>query len=306
MHEQFLRTEMVLGQPALERLQSAHVAVFGLGGVGSYTAEILARSGVGELTLVDQDTVSVTNINRQLCALHSTVGQSKAEVTARRCRDISPSAVIHPICATYDAAHREDFFSARYDYIADCIDLVTCKLDLIQQAMDRRIPILSALGTGNKLDPTLLRVPDISQTSGGPLARVMRKELRSRPPLPSWRHPPPAAAASLPVCHGSPPPPVSCWPAPLCGTSSDEGRRHRRTADPAGPPSAGLESGRSVPWHLRPLLSVQDRAGQGRPLPGGDGAAAAPAGSCLDSGAGGLSALLEGPALRQPEFRFPL
>ena len=180
MHEQFLRTEMVLGQSALERLQSAHVAVFGLGGVGSYAAEILARSGVGELTLVDQDTVSVTNINRQLCALHSTVGQSKAEVTARRCRDISPSAVIHPICATYDAAHREDFFSARYDYIADCIDLVTCKLDLIQQAMDRSIPILSALGTGNKLDPTLLRVTDISQTSGCPLARVMRKELRSR------------------------------------------------------------------------------------------------------------------------------
>lgn len=91
MHEQFLRTEMVLGQPALERLQNAHVAVFGLGGVGSYAAEILARSGVGELTLVDQDTVSVTNINRQLCALHSTVGQSKAEVTARRCRDISPA-----------------------------------------------------------------------------------------------------------------------------------------------------------------------------------------------------------------------
>ena len=180
MHEQFLRTEMVLGQPALERLQSAHVAVFGLGGVGSYAAEILARSGVGELTLVDQDTVSVTNINRQLCALHSTVGQSKAEVTARRCRDISPSAVIHPICATYDAAHREDFFSARYDYIADCIDLVTCKLDLIQQAMDRRIPILSALGTGNKLDPTLLQVTDISQTSGCPLARVMRTALRKR------------------------------------------------------------------------------------------------------------------------------
>ena len=148
MHEQFLRTEMVLGQPALERLQSAHVAVFGLGGVGSYAVEILARSGVGELTLVDQDTVSVTNINRQLCALHSTVGQSKAEVTARRCRDISPSAVIHPICATYDAAHREDFFSARYDYIADCIDLVTCKLDLIQQAMDRRHP--HPVGAGDR------------------------------------------------------------------------------------------------------------------------------------------------------------
>ena len=174
------RTAMLLGREAVERLEQATVAVFGLGGVGSYAAEILARSGVGELTLVDQDTVSVTNINRQLCALHSTVGQSKAEVTARRCRDISPSAVIHPICATYDAAHREDFFSARYDYIADCIDLVTCKLDLIQQAMDRRIPILSALGTGNKLDPSLLRLADISETYGCPLARVMRRELRSR------------------------------------------------------------------------------------------------------------------------------
>ena len=136
MNEAFLRTQMLLGADALDKLSRCHVIVFGLGGVGSYAAECLARSGVGELTLVDQDTVSVTNINRQLCALHSTVGQSKAEVTARRCRDISPSAVIHPICATYDAAHREDFFSARYDYIADCIDLVTCKLDLIQQAMN--------------------------------------------------------------------------------------------------------------------------------------------------------------------------
>ena len=180
MEHRFLRTEMVLGDRALDRLSRCHVAVFGLGGVGSYAAEILARSGVGELTLVDQDTISVTNINRQLCALHSTVGQSKAEVTARRCRDISPSAVIHPICATYDAAHREDFFSARYDYIADCIDLVTCKLDLIQQAMDRRIPILSALGTGNKLDPGLLQITDISRTSVCPLARVMRRELRDR------------------------------------------------------------------------------------------------------------------------------
>ena len=180
MHEQFLRTEMVLGQPALERLQNAHVAVFGLGGVGSYAAEILARSGVGELTLVDQDTVSVTNINRQLCALHSTVGQSKAEVTARRCRDISPSAVIHPICATYDAAHREDFFSARYDYIADCIDLVKCKLDLICTALERNVPILSAMGTGNKVDPFQLRITDLSKTEGCHLARVMRRELRVR------------------------------------------------------------------------------------------------------------------------------
>ena len=156
---------MILGAPALDKLRRSHVAVFGLGGVGSYAAECLARSGVGTLTLVDQDTVSVSNINRQLCALTSTVGQYKAEVAAARVRDIDPDTVVYPICATYDAAHREDFFAGKFDYIADCIDLVTCKLDLIQQAGERGIPIISALGTGNKLDPTLLQVTDISKTS---------------------------------------------------------------------------------------------------------------------------------------------
>ena len=170
---------MILGAPALDKLRRSHVAVFGLGGVGSYAAECLARSGVGTLTLVDQDTVSVSNINRQLCALTSTVGQYKAEVAAARVRDIDPDTVVYPICATYDAAHREEFFSRKFDYIVDCIDLVSCKLDLIQQARLRRIPILSALGTGNKLEPELLRVTDISKTSGCPLARVMRKELRA-------------------------------------------------------------------------------------------------------------------------------
>lgn len=180
MEHRFLRTEMVLGDRALDRLSRCHVAVFGLGGVGSYAAEILARSGVGELTLVDQDTLSLTNINRQLYALRSTVGQSKAEVAARRCADIDPELRVHPICATYDAAHRDRFFSTHYDYIVDAIDLVSCKLDLIEQARLRRIPILTALGTGNKLDPTLLQVTDISKTSGCPLARVMRRELRAR------------------------------------------------------------------------------------------------------------------------------
>ena len=168
---------MLLGADAMARLRRCHVIVFGLGGVGSYAAECLARSGVGELTLVDQDTISVTNINRQLYALRSTVGQSKAEVAARRCADIDPELRVHPICATYDAAHRDRFFSTHYDYI---IDLVSCKLDLIEQARLRRIPILTALGTGNKLDPTLLQVTDISKTSGCPLARVMRRELRAR------------------------------------------------------------------------------------------------------------------------------
>ena len=171
---------MLLGADAMARLRRCHVIVFGLGGVGSYAAECLARSGVGELTLVDQDTISVTNINRQLYALRSTVGQSKAEVAARRCADIDPELRVHPICATYDAAHRDRFFSTHYDYIVDAIDLVSCKLDLIEQARLRRIPILTALGTGNKLDPTLLQVTDISKTSGCPLARVMRRELRTR------------------------------------------------------------------------------------------------------------------------------
>ncbi|MDR3897580.1 MAG: tRNA threonylcarbamoyladenosine dehydratase [Oscillospiraceae bacterium] len=180
MNEAFLRTQMLLGADAMARLRRCHVIVFGLGGVGSYAAECLARSGVGELTLVDQDTISVTNINRQLYALRSTVGQSKAEVAARRCADIDPELRVHPICATYDAAHRDRFFSTHYDYIVDAIDLVSCKLDLIEQARLRRIPILTALGTGNKLDPTLLQVTDISKTSGCPLARVMRRELRAR------------------------------------------------------------------------------------------------------------------------------
>ena len=171
---------MLLGADAMARLRRCHVIVFGLGGVCSYAAECLARSGVGELTLVDQDTISVTNINRQLYALRSTVGQPKAEVAARRCADIDPELRVHPICATYDAAHRDHFFSTHYDYIVDAIDLVSCKLDLIEQARLRRIPILTALGTGNKLDPTLLQVTDISKTSGCPLARVMRRELRAR------------------------------------------------------------------------------------------------------------------------------
>ena len=180
MQDQYSRTQLLLGAEAMTKLHDSRVAVFGVGGVGGYTVEALARSGVGELTLVDQDTISVTNINRQLYALRSTVGQPKAEVAARRCADIDPELRVHPICATYDAAHRDHFFSTHYDYIVDAIDLVSCKLDLIEQARLRRIPILTALGTGNKLDPTLLQVTDISKTSGCPLARVMRRELRAR------------------------------------------------------------------------------------------------------------------------------
>ncbi len=182
MDERFLRNEMLWGPEAQARLAASHVILFGLGGVGSYAAECLARSGVGELTLVDGDTVSVSNINRQLEALSSTVGLPKAQAVADRLRDINPAAVLHPRHAVYDAAHRADFFppDCRYDYIVDAIDLVSCKLDLAETARRLGIPLVMALGTGNKLDPSLLRLADISQTFGCPLARVMRRELRRR------------------------------------------------------------------------------------------------------------------------------
>ena len=182
MSEQFLRNQMLWGEAAQRRLADSHVILFGLGGVGSYTAECLARSGVGELTIVDNDTVGLTNLNRQLEALHSTLGQNKTDAVAARLRDINPELRLHPICGTYDAAHRDLFFpeGCRYDYIVDAIDLVSCKLDLIQTALERQIPILSALGTGNKLDASLLRVSDIEKTEGCPLARVVRRELRRR------------------------------------------------------------------------------------------------------------------------------
>ena len=180
MDQQFLRTQMLFGEDAMHILKDSHVAVFGLGGVGSYAVEALVRSGVGELTLVDNDTVSVTNLNRQLEALWSTVGQNKTDAAARRCRDINPSVVLHPICGRYDAEHREDFFPVRYDYIIDAIDTVSSKLDLIETAQKRGIPILSALGTGNKLDASLLQITDISKTYNCSLARVVRKELKNR------------------------------------------------------------------------------------------------------------------------------
>lgn len=180
MDNRFLREEMVLGADAMETLRRSHVAVVGLGGVGSWCAEALARSGVGALTVMDEDTVSETNINRQSIALNSTVGRPKAEVMAERIRDIAPECAVTPIVGRYEAARRDSFFIADYDYIVDAIDLVACKLDLIESAMARGIPIISALGTGNKLDATLLRICDISKTEGCPLARVVRKELRAR------------------------------------------------------------------------------------------------------------------------------
>lgn len=235
MDEQFLRNEMLWGAAAQKRLAQAHVLLLGLGGVGSYTAECLARSGVGELTLVDSDTVSPTNLNRQLEALHSTLGQPKAEVVAARLGDINPCLRLHPIHAAYDAAHRRDFFpeDCRYDYVVDAIDLVSCKLDLAETALGRGIPLIMALGTGNKLDPTLLRVADLSETYGCPLARVMRKELRNR----GIRH--------LKVVF-SPEEPAAPDPQTALGEAPPPGRRSIPASNPWVPATAGLLLGSAV------------------------------------------------------------
>ena len=179
MDERTLRARMLLGQKAMDKLRESHVAVFGLGGVGSWCAEALARSGVGRLTLIDQDTVGESNINRQLCALGSTLGMAKAEVMAARIRDISPDIRLRCIEGHYEAADRDRFFDG-YDYVVDAIDLVSCKVDLIMSCMERGIPVVSALGTGNKRDASQLRIDDISRTSGCALARVVRRELRQR------------------------------------------------------------------------------------------------------------------------------
>lgn len=180
MDEQFSRTALLLGGDAIARLQSARVAVFGLGGVGGYVVEALARGGVGQLDLIDNDTVSPSNINRQLLATHSTVGLSKVEAARRRVLDINPAARVRlwQVFYTPDTAGQFDF--TQYDYIVDAIDTVTAKLHLAQQAQAAGTPIISCMGTGNKLDPTRFEVADISKTTMCPLARVMRKELGKR------------------------------------------------------------------------------------------------------------------------------
>ena len=180
MNEQFLRTAMLLGEDAMERLKNAHVAVFGIGGVGGYVVEALARAGIGHLTLIDSDTISLSNLNRQLLATHSTLGMPKVEAAKARILDINPAAQVetYPIFYTPETAHLLDF--TRFDYIVDAIDTVTGKLALVEQANAAHTPIICCMGTGNKLDASAFQVSDISKTSMCPLARVMRKELGKR------------------------------------------------------------------------------------------------------------------------------
>lgn len=176
----FSRAELLLGEEALHKLRSARVALFGIGGVGSFAAEALARGGVGHITLVDGDTVSITNINRQLIALHSTVGKEKTAVMAERIADISPETEVETYPVVYGAENRDLLDFSTYDYVIDAIDTVTSKLILIEEAKKAGVPVISCMGTGNKFYPERFEVTDISKTSVCPLAKVMRKELKGR------------------------------------------------------------------------------------------------------------------------------
>lgn len=180
MQDAYSRMELLIGREGVTKLGTAKIAVFGLGGVGSYVVEALARCGVGSLTLVDHDKISVTNINRQLLALNSTIGRSKVQVAKERIHDIDDDIIVH----TYEVFYNEDtegmFDFHAYDYIVDAIDTVISKLMLISRAKECRVPIISCMGTGNKLDPSRFEITDIARTSVCPLAKVIRSELRKR------------------------------------------------------------------------------------------------------------------------------
>ncbi len=180
MREQFERTALVLGQDAMDRLCRSSVLVFGIGGVGGHVVEALARSGVGAIALVDNDSVDITNLNRQIMALHSTVGQPKVDVARQRVLDINPDCKVTTYRMFYLPETADQIDLKGYDYVVDCIDTVTAKLDLIERCKALGVPVISSMGTGNKVDPTKLKVADISKTSVCPLARVMRTELRKR------------------------------------------------------------------------------------------------------------------------------
>ena len=174
------RTRAMLGDDAIEKLNKSRVAVFGIGGVGGYTVEALVRSGVGEIDVFDKDTVSVSNINRQIIATHDTVGKPKVEAVKARVKAINPECKVNTHEVFYLPENADNYDFSVYDYIVDAVDTVTAKLEIIRRAKEADIPVISSMGTGNKLDPTRLEVADISKTTVCPLARVMRRELKSR------------------------------------------------------------------------------------------------------------------------------
>lgn len=180
MNEAFSRTENLIGTEALEKLWQSCVAVFGIGGVGGYVAESLARAGIGKLVLVDRDVVSISNLNRQIIATHSSIGQAKVDVMKARIADINPDCEVEAHQCFYLPENKDAFDFTKYDYVVDAVDTVTAKLQLILQAQEAGVPIISCMGTGNKLNPAMLEVEDIYKTSVCPLAKVMRHELKKR------------------------------------------------------------------------------------------------------------------------------
>ena len=180
MINQFSRTELLLGKEAMEKLKKSRVAVFGIGGVGSYTVEALVRTGIGSIDIIDDDKVCLTNINRQLYALRSTVGKYKVDVAEERILDINPDIKVNKHKMFFTKENANDFDFSNFDYIVDAIDTVTGKLELVMKANEYKVPIISSMGAGNKLDPTRFEVTDIYKTSICPLAKVMRSELKKR------------------------------------------------------------------------------------------------------------------------------
>ena len=219
INEQHSRTAALVGEEALERLSRARVAVFGVGGVGGHLAEALARAGVGAIDLVDGDVVSVSNINRQIIALHSTVGRPKVEVMAERIRDINPACKVTAHHRLYLPENADELDLSVYDYVADAIDTVSAKLELCVRAKALNVPIIAAMGAGNKLDPSAFEVSDIAKTTVCPLARVMRTELRRR----GINHLKVVYSRELPV---------------TTGTTDEEGRRRTVPASISFVPSA--------------------------------------------------------------------
>ncbi len=180
MNQTFVRTRNLIGDNAMEKLAKSRVAVFGIGGVGGHVAEALARSGVGALDLIDRDTVSESNINRQIIALHSTVGRNKVDVMKERIGDINPDCKVEAHTCFYLPETKDQFDFTKYDYVVDAVDTVTAKLTLICEAKEKNVPVISSMGAGNKLNPAMFEVADIYKTSVCPLAKVMRRELKKR------------------------------------------------------------------------------------------------------------------------------
>jgi len=237
MVNQFSRTELLLGAAGMAKLAHAHIAVFGVGGVGSFAAEALARTGVGALTIVDGDVVCLSNINRQLMAAHSTVGMKKVDAMRARLIDINPNLRVLARDCFLDAATADDFDFSQYDYVVDAMDTVFAKLLIVERAKAAGAPVVSSMGAGNKLDPTRLEAADIYETSVCPLARVMRRELKAR------------GIPSLKVVYSREPP---LRPAPPDGESTAD-RRQAPGSVAFVPPAAGLILAGEV---VRDLLGI--------------------------------------------------